>query len=726
MNNSTFTTQGGIKIEKSITPLDAEHALDKIYQYIDTKKGALFVSNYEVPDRYSRWDLGFVHPALELIARKRQFEINALNPNGTLLLKLIAPALQNHSPLESLVFGTDPNLPAETLSGTVKPRQDFFAEEERSRQPSVFSVIRKIFELFRSVDPYLGLYGAFGYDLVYQFENIEARHKRDPEQTDCHLFLPVELVVVDRQKEEASKIEYHIETQDGMTESWWNTGEEFQVAEGKADGKINCDHEAGEFEQKVAKIQEGCWRGDFFEVVLSQSFSTGFAEQPSTLFKRICEQNPSPYSFLINMGKEQLVGASPEMYVRVKEERFETSPISGTVPVGGDPMETAERIKALISSEKEESELTMCTDVDRNDMSRICEPGSVKLIGRRLLERYSRLIHTVDHLEGVLNKDRDAVDAILTHMWACTVTGSPKPVAMQTIENMENSPRGWYSGCIGFLWFNGYVSTGMTLRTVHLKNGRASVRAGATLLYDSDPATEERETHIKASAFLGATLGSKPAAAEDIDLPQTGGEKTVLFVDNQDSFVHTLASYVRQTGAKVITLRSGFPYKMLDEIAPDLLFISPGPGFPSEQNVPELVGEALVREIPIFGVCLGHQGIAQHYGAKLLTLEHPVHGKSAEIFHNAESFYSGLPNPFSAGRYHSLYVDSVSLPDCLDVTAKTDDGLIMGLRHKTLPVASVQFHPESILTLKDQAGLRMINKVISELIGESREKEGTK
>ena len=93
MNNSTFTTQGGIKIEKSITPLDAEHALDKIYQYIDTKKGALFVSNYEVPDRYSRWDLGFVHPALELIARKRQFEINALNPNGTRLLKLIAPAL---------------------------------------------------------------------------------------------------------------------------------------------------------------------------------------------------------------------------------------------------------------------------------------------------------------------------------------------------------------------------------------------------------------------------------------------------------------------------------------------------------------------------------------------------------------------------------------------------------------------------------------------------------
>ncbi len=96
MNNSTFTTQGGIKIEKAITPLEADSALNKIFQYIDTHKGALFVSNYEVPDRYSRWDLGFVNPALELIANKREFQINALNPNGTRILKLIEPAIQNH------------------------------------------------------------------------------------------------------------------------------------------------------------------------------------------------------------------------------------------------------------------------------------------------------------------------------------------------------------------------------------------------------------------------------------------------------------------------------------------------------------------------------------------------------------------------------------------------------------------------------------------------------
>ena len=421
MTSTRFTTSGGVYIEKSMTPLDDKQALDKIYQYIDTHKGALFVSNYEVPDRYSRWDLGFVHPALELISRKHEFEINALNPNGTKLLTLIEPVLKGHPHMEKFESARD------RLSGSVKPMPDFFPEEERSRQPGFFSLIRSIFKIFESEDPYLGLYGAFGYDLVFQFENISPQHQRDPQQVDCHLYLPVELVVVDRQKEEAHKIQYHVETPEGMTESWWNTGDSFEPVMGSEPAEFVSDHQPGEFEKKVQTIREGCREGDFFEVVLSQSFSTAFRDTPTSLFRRICDQNPSPYTFLINLGKEQLVGASPEMYVRVTGQRLETSPISGTVPVGGDPMETADRIKSLISSEKEESELTMCTDVDRNDMARICEPGSVKLIGRRMLERYSRLIHTVDHVEGILTPDRDAIDAILVHMWACTVTGSPKP-----------------------------------------------------------------------------------------------------------------------------------------------------------------------------------------------------------------------------------------------------------------------------------------------------------
>ncbi|NIP72181.1 MAG: anthranilate synthase component I, partial [Gammaproteobacteria bacterium] len=236
----------------------------------------------------------------------------------------------------------------------------------------------------------------------------------------------------------------------------------------------------------------------------------------------ICRNNPSPYSFLINMGSEQLVGASPEMFVRVAGRRVETSPISGTVPVGASPMETAAHIKALIASDKEESELTMCTDVDRNDMTRVCVPGTVRLIGRRLLETYSRVVHTVDHVEGELAEGYDALDAFATHLWACTVTGAPKPVALQTIEDLENSPRRWYAGAVGYLSVNGGLNSGMTLRTVHLEHGPATVRAGATLLYDSDPRAEERETRAKAQAFLEATLGREPAR------PRPGGPGRTL------------------------------------------------------------------------------------------------------------------------------------------------------------------------------------------------------
>jgi anthranilate synthase len=390
--------------------------------------------------------------------------------------------------------------------------------------------------------------------------------------------------------------------------------------------------------------------------------------------------------------------------------------------VGDSPMETAAQIKKLISSEKEESELTMCTDVDRNDMTRVCVPGTVKLIGRRLLEQYSRLVHTVDHVEGELAEGYDALDAFASHLWACTTTGSPKPVALQAIEDLEVSPRRWYAGAIGYLSVNGGLNTGMTLRTVHLEDGYARVRAGATLLYDSDPATEERETRVKASAFLEATLAGRPAASQAAAARRVrvGTGRRVLFVDFLDSFVHTLASYVRVTGAEVVTVRPGFPDRVFDEVRPDLVFLSPGPGTPKERGVHEVTQRALARGLPLFGVCLGHQGMAEVFGARLGVLDLPVHGKPSRIRHRGTHIFRGLPEPLTAGRYHSLYVIRESVPAHLEVLAETDDGVIMALRHRTLPIASLQFHPESILTLEQDAGPRLIDNLFTEFLDQVR------
>lgn len=716
MESLSYQTQDGLTILRQTTRLKLSEALKPVLEKIDTHQGALFVSNFEYPERYSRWDIGFVLPALEVVSKGRQFWIRALNTNGIKLLSAIAPNLSGHDHLARLEVNED------LIEGVVVPMRKFFTEEERSKQPSVFSVIRAIRDTFaprlekgKAPDKDFGLYGAFGFDLVFQFEQIEQKMQRTANTPDCHLFLPTRLIIVDHQKEIAEQLTYQVHTPAGVTSPEDIQGQTYPIQRGVADGVVHCDHAPGEFEKKVELVRQGCQRGDFYEVVLSQSFSTGIDCPPSEIFNTILKANPSPYTFFINLGDQQLIGASPEMYVKIDGRQFETSPISGTVPVGRDPMETADRIRELISSNKDEEELTMCTDVDRNDMSRICLPGTVFLKRRRMIEQYSRLIHTVDQVVGELDPDYDAIDALLCHMWACTVTGSPKPIAMQTIENLENSPREFYSGAVGFLTFDGNLNTGMTLRTVQLKQGMATIRAGATLLFESDPTAEERETRVKAEAFLNAVLGQRATKPKLEVLPRTGEGKTVLFVDNHDSFVHTLANYVRQTGARVVTLRSGFPLEHLDRIKPDLLFISPGPKTPREQGVPDLVGEAVKRNLPCFGVCLGHQGMAEYFGATLKTFDKPFHGKPAMIHHNNQGLFAGFPNPFRAARYHSLYVDRATVPDCLEITAETEDGVIMALRHKTLQIATVQFHPESILALTDQTGIRLIHRVIGEL-----------
>ncbi|HKI98873.1 MAG TPA: anthranilate synthase component I [bacterium] len=717
MSTENFTTAGGIAGRRTAETIDPQTALDAVWAAIDRHKGGLFVSNYEVPDRYARWDIGFVNPPVELTMRGRHFALRALNGEGERLLTLMAPPLRGHPHISGLAESPS------ALNGEVVEPPAFFAEEERSRQPSLFSVLRALQAHLACEQSDLGWYGAFGFDLVFQFETLERRHARDPEQVDCCLFFATELVVVDRRREEARRIVFDFDAPAGSTRAGGQGGETLPEPPRPLPGPMQCDHAPGEFDLKVEQIRQGCQAGDFFEVVLSQTFSMPFAGTPAELFRTICRNNPSPYSFLINMGSEQLVGASPEMYVRVNGRRVETSPISGTVPVGQSPMETAAHIKALISSDKEESELTMCTDVDRNDMTRVCVPGTVRLIGRRMLELYSRVVHTVDHVEGELAEPHDALDAFATHLWACTVTGAPKPVALQTIENLEKSPRRWYAGAVGYLSVNGNLNSGMTLRTVHLEHGTASVRAGATLLYDSDPATEERETRFKAQAFLEATLGksAKPPRPGNGARPtQPGQGRRVLFVDFLDSFVHTLASYVRVTGAEVTTVRAGFPDALLDELRPDLVFLSPGPGTPAERGVGGIVARALALDLPLFGVCLGHQGMAEHFGARLAVLDTPWHGKPTRVHHDGQGIFAGLPDPFTAARYHSLYVVRESLPPELEVAAESDDGVIMALRHKHLPITTLQFHPESILTLEQELGQRLIENLFAQFLDVAR------
>ena len=407
------------------------------------------------------------------------------------------------------------------------------------------------------------------------------------------------------------------------------------------------------------------------------------------------------------------------MYVRVTGgRRVETCPISGTIRRGKNAIEDEAQIRKLLNSAKDEAELTMCSDVDRNDKSRVCEPGSVKVIGRRQIEMYSRLIHTVDHIEGTLKEDMDALDAFLSHTWAVTVTGAPKRWAMEFIENNERSPRAWYGGAIGAVLFNGDMNTGLTLRTVRIKNGLAEIRAGATLLYDSVPEEEEAETELKAEAMRAAVQEAGLAVrAEKTDGKAKPGQGIkILLVDHEDSFVHTLANYFRQTGADVITYRTPVADHVFHDVNPDLVVLSPGPGNPKDFDCAATIGRARSRGLPIFGVCLGLQAIAESFGAELGQLDVPVHGKPSPVSISEGSLvFDGLKTPVTAGRYHSLYAKRETLPAEFRITAQTEDGVVMAIEHTSEPIAAVQFHPESIMSLDQDAGHRIIENVISKL-----------
>ncbi len=721
METRPFLSAGGIAGKQTTEPVPYANALETIWQGIDTGLGGLLISNYEAPNRYARWDIGFLHPPIELSCYGRHVILTALNGEGLRLLGLMEGMLKGNAHIATLTRESA------QLHAHIVPNHSFFTEEERSRQPSLFSVLRAIQNVLLLQDaPGLGWCGAFGFDLVWQFEPCALRLPRDKSHADCRLFFVTSVVMVDRSKKTAMRYSYCFETPQGPSLEGEGGGLEVtQPPPGRSPdldehGPMS-DHTEGEFRQKVERVRQGCKAGDFFEVVLSQRFSAPSKHPPSLLFKTLLQQNPSPYSFLFNFGVEQLVGASPEMYVRVTGRKVETSPISGTVPVGQSPMETAAEIKRLISSEKEESELTMCTDVDRNDMCRVCVPGSVRLIGRRLLETYSRLVHTADHVEGNLAEPYDGLDAFAVHLWACTVTGSPKPAALRFIEANENTARRWYAGAIGFLFANGDLNTGMTLRTVHIENGWAHIRAGATLLYDSKPEEEERETHIKASAFLDVvTKGKAPLKLARSPFDRTGEGKKVLLVDFMDSFVHTLAAYLRCAGAEVTTVRAEFPDAVLAQIKPDLVLLSPGPGTPDNRGVGRVIERCLAQHLPLFGVCLGHQGLAQYFGARLNTLETPMHGKQVRVQHNRQQLFTNIPHPFTAALYHSLYVCEEGLPKDLEINARSETGTIMGLRHRSLPIASFQFHPESILTLTHNAGHRLIENLFIHLVNHAK------
>jgi anthranilate synthase component 1 len=271
-------------------------------------------------------------------------------------------------------------------------------------------------------------------------------------------------------------------------------------------GRLLDDGDPRRYKAGVERIREEIIAGNLLQGVLSRRLAVETEIPALEAYRRLRTANPAPYLFYVNFGDAELFGASPEVHVKVKNERAVMRPIAGTRRRGGDRMEDLNLERELLSDEKERAEHLMLVDLARNDLGRVCRAGTVEVTEFMQVERYSKVMHIVSQVEGGLTDGRTGADALRATFPAGTVSGAPKIRAIETIDGLEPQRRGFYAGLVGYMEPNGSLDTCIAIRTALKKKGVLYMQAGAGIVYDSDPDRELQETREKLAA-LGAAIG---------------------------------------------------------------------------------------------------------------------------------------------------------------------------------------------------------------------------
>jgi len=369
-----------------------------------------------------------------------------------------------------------------------------------------------------------GLVGYFGYDTVRCIEpKLAETEKPDPLGVpDILLLLSEEIAIVDNLSGKLTLVVY---AEPGFPGAWQQAQQRLRelLARLRAPVQLPTDHPAvpsaptfefaeDAFKAAVQKAKQYIVDGDIMQVVLAQRISKPFAATPLALYRALRTLNPSPYMFFFDFGDFQVVGASPEILVRLEGEgphekmrrKVTLRPIAGTRKRGATPAEDARLAAELLADEKERAEHLQLLDLGRNDVGRIAKTGTVVVTEQYAIERYSHVMHIVSNVEGELKDDEGPVSVLKATFPAGTVSGAPKVRAMEIIDELEPVKRGVYAGAVGYLGFNGDMDLCIAIRTALLKDGRVYVQAGAGIVADSDPDSEWQETLNKARAQLRA------------------------------------------------------------------------------------------------------------------------------------------------------------------------------------------------------------------------------
>ncbi|PZE21942.1 anthranilate synthase component I [Paenibacillus xerothermodurans] len=372
-----------------------------------------------------------------------------------------------------------------------------------------------------------GAVGFFGYDLLQYYEKLPAHSVDDLQMNDIQFMFCDQVIVFDHFKQQL-KVIANVHVPDHGTDAQIAAAYEATCAKIEATierlkrplpalsishQQIPDDVELDDIQSNVTKEQyianverakEYIRAGDIFQVVLSQRFAIETDVSPLHVYRILRTMNPSPYMYCLKMDDEVIVGTSPELLVRVEDEKVETMPIAGTRPRGKTEEEDEALEKELLADEKERAEHLMLVDLGRNDIGRVSEFGTVHCDKLMEVVRYSHVMHIVSNVSGKIAKDKDFFDAFISCLPAGTVSGAPKLRAMEIIAELENEARGAYAGAIGYLGFSGNMDSCITIRTIIFKHGKAYVQAGAGIVWDSVPEKEYEETVNKAKGMLKA------------------------------------------------------------------------------------------------------------------------------------------------------------------------------------------------------------------------------
>ncbi|MHC5263189.1 anthranilate synthase component I [Streptomyces sp. UC4497] len=367
-----------------------------------------------------------------------------------------------------------------------------------------------------------GMVGYLGYDIVRRLEKVGPGERDDLKLPELTMLLTSDLAVLDHWDGSVLLIANainHNDLETGVDEAYADAVARLDAMEADLSKPVESAPAAlppselpeftalwggKQYQEAVEDIKERIRAGEAFQVVPSQRFETPCTASALDVYRVLRATNPSPYMYLFRFDGFDVVGSSPEALVKVEDGRAMVHPIAGTRPRGATPQEDHDLAEELLGDPKERAEHLMLVDLGRNDLGRVCEPGSVEVVDFMSIEKYSHVMHIVSTVTGTVAEGHTAFDVLTSCFPAGTLSGAPKPRALQIIDELEPSRRGVYGGCVGYLDFAGDSDTAIAIRTALLREGTAYVQAGAGVVADSDPVAEDTECRNKAAAVLRA------------------------------------------------------------------------------------------------------------------------------------------------------------------------------------------------------------------------------